>query len=73
MLPEDAKNYMQLIMNFYEYHLNNMKNIIVNQNEVLSQQTQKIHQFADNENMFISKISTLEGIVQGMADTYWLI
>ena len=63
---DDSKGHMQFIMNFYEYHLNNMKNIIVNQNEALNQQTQKIYTYADNENLFRSKINTLEGILQGM-------
>lgn len=65
MQQDELKNYMQFMMNFYEFHLSNMKNIIVNQNETLSEQAKRIYAYADNESQFRSKITTLEGILQG--------
>lgn len=65
MQQEEMKKYMEFIMNFYEFHLANMKNIITNQTETLNDQAKRMNEYAGLESQYMSKIIALEGKLQG--------
>jgi len=43
----EVQNYLLFIMNFYEIHMNNLKAIIIQQNETISNQKQRIKVLPD--------------------------
>ncbi len=43
--PIEVQNYLLFIMNFYEIHMNNLKAIIIQQNETISHQKHKMKVF----------------------------
>lgn len=60
----EVQNYLLFIMNFYEIHMNNLKGIIIQQNETITAQKAKIRKSDDAIEEFREKIEILQNNIR---------
>jgi chromosome segregation ATPase len=66
----EVQNYLLFIMNFYEIHMNNLKGIVIQQNETITAQKTKIRKSEDAIEEFRDKIEHLQNNIKLQKDQY---
>lgn len=63
-------NYVTNVMNFYEYHLETLKNMVVKQNETILNQKGQIETYEHDLSVYKHKVTDLEDKLRGITANF---